>query len=462
MNQSAPSNSAPVLGHPDTERLSGYAHRLVDMALKAGADSAEAAINESRSVEAGVREGALESMERSESLDAGVRVLIGKKQAGVAFSDLSEAGQTLAIERAIAMAKAAPEDPYCGLVASEHLATHMPDIKTYEAASLTESDLESAALEMEASALAIDGVVTTSGCGASIGVSGSAFVTSTGFERARIGSSCSMGVAAVAKDNDGAMERDYDGHSARRVSDLKTAQYLGNSAGERAVSRLGSEKLESGKMNVVFHKRLSTTFLSSLTGAIAGPSIARGTSFLRDKLGERIFSETINIIEDPLRDWSFGARSADGEGVACKPRALIEDGVLTSWLLNSASARQLELDLTGHASRNLGGPPGVTTSNLHMEAGPLDFEELLAEAKDGLLITEMFGPSLNANTGDWSVGVSGYRISGGKTAGPVSEVTVAGNMIDMFARLIPGSDLDFEHAVNAPSILIEDLAVGGR
>ncbi|CAN0177691.1 unnamed protein product, partial [Chrysoparadoxa australica] len=234
------------------------------------------------------------------------------------------------------------------------------------------------------------------------------------------------------------------------------------SAGERAVARLGSDKLSTGKMPVIFDKRVSTTFISSLLGAISGPAIARGTSFLRDKMGERIFAEGIDIIEDPLRDWSFGARATDGEGLACRPRAIIEDGVLTTWLLNASSARQLGLELTGHASRNLGGPPGVGASNVHLADGELDQAGLMKEAGEGLLITEMFGPSLNANTGDWSVGVAGYRIAGGERAGPVSEVTVAGNLLDFFARMVPGSDLEFDSAINAPSILIDGVSVGGR
>ena len=451
----------PALSAPDAEPLLEVSRRLVERALQAGADQAEAGVSESRSVEAGVRDGALETVERSETRDGGLRVLIGKRQAGVAFSDLSEAGLELAVERAVAMAKAAPEDPYCGLVEADRLAASLPDIASYAPLELDEAALEASALEMEAAALAVDTVETTAGCGASGQTSASVFVTSTGFERTKLGSRCGLGAAAVAR-ADAGMERDYDTHSARRLTDLKTPEEIGRSAGERAAARLGSEKLESGKMAVVFDKRTATTFLSSFLSAISGPAIARGTSFLREKMGEKIFADGIDIIEDPLRDWSFGARAADGEGVACKPRALIEDGVLTTWLLNASSARQLGLDLTGHASRNLGGPPGVTASNVHFAPGDLDQAGLLREAGDGLLVTEMFGPSLNANTGDWSVGVAGFAIRNGERAGPVSEVTVAGDLNDFFARLLPGSDLEFDGAVNAPSLLIDEVSVGGR
>jgi PmbA protein len=379
----------------------------------------------------------------------------------VAFSDLSQAGIALAIERAIAMAKAAPDDRYCGLVDPDKLIKTIPHIETYDPLATHEAALEHSALALEAAAMGVSGVHAVASAGANAGVSATAFVTSNGFERARQGSRCGLGVAAIAK-NDAGMERDYDSHSARRLSLLKGAEEIGRSAGERAVSRLGSDKVGSGKMPVVFDRRVSTTFLSSLLGAISGPAVARGTSFLIERLGEQVFAEGIDIIEDPLRDWSFGARAADGEGVACKPRALIEDGVLTTWMLNAASARQLNMDLTGHASRRLGGPPGVSAANVHLQPGDLSREALIAEAGEGLMVSEMFGPSLNANTGDWSVGVAGYRITGGVLAGPVSEVTVAGNLKDVFARLVPGADLEFEGSINAPSVMVDALSVGGR
>lgn len=455
-------NASAGLGAPDTQALLDLAEDLIGRAKAAGAEAAEAVLSESRAIEAGVRDGKLETVERSESRDAGLRVLIGKRQAGVAFSDLSSDGMALAVDRAVAMAKAAPEDPYCGLVDPELQAQSLPHIETYADNALTPSDLERMALEMEAKALSVDGVQTTAGCGASAGVGASAVITTTGFSRARRGSRCGLGVAAIAKDSDGAMERDYDSHAARRFSDLKTASEIGLSAGERAKARLGGDKLDSGKMAVVFDRRVSTTFVSSLLGAISGPAIARGTSFLREKMGEQIFAEGIDIVEDPLRDWSFGARAVDAEGIATRPRALIEDGKLTTWLLNASSARQLGLELTGHAARNLGGPPGVGASNVHLTPGDLDRDGLIKEAGNGVLVSEMFGPSLNGNTGDWSVGVSGFAIENGQLGGPVSEITVAGNLLDIFARLVPGSDLEFEGSINAPSVLIDDLAIGGR
>lgn len=445
----------------DPDRLADLAQRLVDAAMKAGADQAEVGINESRSLEVGIRNSELEDVERSESRDAGLRVLIGKKQAGVAFSDLSEDGQAKVIERAVAMAKVAPEDPFCGLVEPSELAQSLPDIPLYEDHAWDPQSLEDTGLALETAALAVEGIDQVAQAGASYAAGASAFVTSTGFRGTRKGSSNSLGIAAIAK-REGQMERDYDGHSARQLKELRSPEEVGRKAAEQAVARLGSQKIKTGKMPVVFDRRVANSFLSSFLGAISGASIARGTSFLRDKLGETVFGEHINIVEDPLRPWGHGSRAFDGEGVPVKARALIEDGVLTTWLLNSASARQLNLPLTGHAGRSLGGPPGTRTANVHLVAGELDRDGLIADAGEGLLVSEMFGASLNNNTGDWSVGVSGFAIEDGAIAGPVSEITVAGNLLDIFQRLIPGSDLEFRSSTNSPSVLVDGLSIGGQ
>lgn len=445
----------------DPAALEQLADDLVKAALKVGADAAEAGLVESRSLQASIRKGALEDLERSESRDAGLRVFIGGRQAGVTFSDLSGPGRQLAVERAIAMAKVAPEDPYCGLVEPGELARNIPDIPLYEAIEWDPSVLENLGLAMEEAALKVDEIDMVSSAGASFGAGASALVTSTGFSASKLASSCSMGVAPLARRGD-LMERDYEGHSARRFGDLKDASEIGRIAAERAAARLGSKKAPGGKMPVIFDKRAADVFLGSLLGAISGPAIARGNSFLKSKMGERIFAEGIDVIEDPLRAWGHGSRAFDGEGVPVKARALIEDGVLTTWLLNASSARQLSLPLTGHASQGLGSPPGVRTSNVHLSAGERSRDELISDAGNGLLVMEMFGPSLNENTGDWSVGVAGFAIEDGKIAYPVSEMTVAGNLVDIFARLEPGADLEFDHATNSPSVLVDALSVGGR
>lgn len=446
---------------PDPARLADIADDLIRRARAAGADAADASLSESRSLEASVRDGALEEMERSESLDAGLRVLVGQRQAGVAFSDLSEAGRALAVERAVAMAKAAPEDPYAGLLPQEALIGRIPDIESYDAPDWDPQALEDTALAMESAARSHPEIVQIAGCGASVGVRASALAASNGFVGVRLASVRSLGVAPVAKRGD-FMERDYEGDSARRLSDLKAPDEIGRIAAERAIARLGADKIASGKRPVLFDRRTASTFLSSLIGAISGPAVARGVSFLRDKLGERILPEGMDLIEDPLKAWGHGSRAFDGEGAATRPRALVEDGVLTTWLLNAASARQLGMETTGHASARMGGAPGVSTSNVHLPAGETSREAMIGSMSDGVVVMEMFGPALNANTGDWSVGVAGFAVENGEIVRPVSEITVAGNLIDIFARLEPADDLEFRGSINAPSLYVDALTIGGR
>ena len=445
---------------PDPAALQSRAEDLVARALKAGADSAEASVIASRSLELSVRDGALDDVESSESLDGGLRVFVGKKPAGVAFSDLSKAGSTAAIERAVAMARAAPEDEFAGLADKALLATEHPEITLYDPSEWRPEKLEELALSVEKAARDIPGVTRTDQSFASTGSGGAGYANSNGFASGWVKSSFGYGASVIAE-ADGAMERDYAMTRARRVSDLRDPAEIGREAGERAAQRVGPKKLTSGPRPVVFDRRVASTFLSALCGAISGPAVARGVSFLRDRMGEKIFADGINIIDDPHREWGHGSAPFDGEGLANRRMALIEDGVLTTWLLNSASARQLGLSPSGHAKRNPGGPPGASPSNLHLEAGSQSREELIGEIEEGLLVMEMFGPSLNANTGDWSVGVSGYRIAKGQIDHPVSEITVAGDLNEIFKRLEPGSDLKFYGAVNAPSVRIDQLAVGG-
>jgi len=446
---------------PDPARLADIAQDLIQRARAAGADAADASLSESRSLEASVRDGALEEVERSESLDAGLRVLVGQRQAGVAFSDLSDAGRALAVERAVAMAKAAPEDPYAGLLDPDALIRRIPEIELYDAPDWDPQGLEETALALETAARQLPEIVQIAGCGASVGVRASAIAATNGFAGARLASTRSLGVAPVARRGE-SMERDYEGDSARRRSDLKSPEEIGRIAAERAVARLGADKLSSGKRPVLFDRRVASTFLSSLIGAISGPAVARGVSFLRDKLGERVFSEGLDIIEDPLMAWGHGSRGFDGEGAATRPRALVEDGVLTTWLLNAASARQLGMETTGHASARMGGAPGVSTSNVHLPAGETTRAGFIESMKDGVIVMEMFGPSLNSNTGDWSVGVAGFAVANGEIAKPVSEITVAGNLLDIFARLEPADDLEFRGSTNAPSVYVDALTIGGR
>lgn len=445
---------------PDTARLQDIAADLIDLALKAGADAAEASVGEARSTELSIRDGQLEDIERSETLDAGVRVFVGKQQAGVAFSDFSAAGREATIARAVAMARVAPEDPYSALAEAGRLATDPPEIALFDGTVWGPAELEARANAVEKAARAVAGVTMTDAAFASFGQVGAAYATTTGFNRGWCKSMFSYGASVIAE-SDGAMERDYDATSARRPSDLRAPEAVGTEAGERTARRVGPRKIESGSVPVLFDRRVASTFLGALSGAVSGPAVARGVSFLRDKLGEQVFADGIMIHDEPHRDWSHGAAPFDGEGTVNTASRIIDDGRLTTWFLNSAAARQLEMAPTGHARRNMGGPPGAGPTNLHMAAGTTSRADMIAGIQDGVLVMEMFGPSLNSNTGDWSVGVSGYKVEQGEIAFPVSEITVAGNLIDIFGRLVPASDLEFRGAVNAPSIFVDAMSVGG-
>ncbi len=286
-------------------------------------------------------------------------------------------------------------------------------------------------------------------------------MTSGGFSGDHRASGFSLGASVIAGEGE-AMERGWEGRSTRWREDLPTPESIGQEAARRAVAQVGARKIDSATAPVVFENRLAMSLISPLIGAISGPAVARGVSFLKDKLGQQLFAKGVNLIDEPHRKRGLGSSPFDDEGVANTRMAIIDDGVLTTWLLNSGSARQLGLETTGHASRGSAGPPGVSPSNLTLQPGELDRAGLMKQAGTGLLVTSMFGPSLNANTGDWSIGVSGSWFEDGEEAYPVTEITVAGNMMDIWARLIPGSDLQFRGASNSPSLLIPDLAIAGR
>lgn len=435
---------------------------IVQAALRAGADAAEAVSADRQSLSVGVRNGKLEDVEREESRDLGLRVFVGQRQASVSASDLSEATRTRLVERAVAMARLAPEDPHAGFAPEDRLARGpFIDLDLYDASERTAEELERASAEAEAAALAVPGVAKSEGGHASWSSSRWRLVTSHGFDGDYRGTAFSLGVGVIAE-KDGAMERGGESRTTRHLSDLPTAQSIGAYAGEKAVSRTGPRKIASTTAPVIFENRVAGQIVSPAVGAIAGPSIARGTSFLKDRLGQRVFAEGVNLIDDPFRQRGLGSTPFDDEGVAVERRALFDDGVLTTWLLNTASARQLGLQTTGHASRGLAGPSGVSTHNLHMEAGDRDLAGLMADAGTGLLVTSMFGPSLNGNTGDWSAGVSGFWFENGQIAYPVSEVTVAGKLPELYLRLQRGSDLEFRGSFNVPSLMFDAVAIAGK
>jgi PmbA protein len=435
---------------------------VVAKARAAGADAAEAVFAERQSLSVTVRLGELEEVEREESRDLGLRVFVGKRQATVSGSDVSAEGRAKLIERVVAMAKLAPEEPYAGLAPVERLARGpMPDLDLFDDSEPDAEALEAMALTAEDACRAIPGVSNSDSSSASWSTGAWRLVTSTGFYGEHRASSFGLGTGAIAGEG-ASMERSGEGRQTRWRSDLPDAAEIGAVAGRRAVARLGARKIASTKAPVIFENRIAASTLGPLIGAIAGPSVARGVSFLKSKLGEQVFSKAVTLTDDPHRMRGLGSSPFDDEGVANKTTNLIDAGVLTTWLLNSATARQLGLETTGHASRGLAGPPGVSTSNLTLQPGELDQAGLMREAGAGLLVTNLFGPSLNANTGDWSVGCSGFWFEDGEIAYPVSEITVAGNLLDVYGRVVPGSDLEFRGSANSPSLLIDALAIAGK
>lgn len=437
-------------------------HDVVAAARKAGADAAEAVFAERQSLSVGVRLGELEEVEREEAKDLGLRVFVGRRSATVSGSDVSPEARAKLVERAVAMARLAPEDPYAGFAPVDRLAKGpFPDldlIDTYEPSAET---LEDQARAAEAGARGVEGVTNSDGGSSSWSSTVWRLVTSDGFSGHHAATGFGISASAIAGEGAG-MERGGEGRSVRHAEDLPSPEAIGAKAGQQAVSRLGARKIGSTTAPVIFENRLAMSLISPLVGAISGPAIARGTSFLKEKLNQRIFAAGVQLTDDPHRVRGLGSAPFDDEGVTTVRRALIDDGVLTTWLLNSASARQLGLETTGHASRGSAGAPGVSTHNLTLEPGQLDLAGLMGQAKDGLLVTSMFGPSLNGNTGDWSVGCSGFWFENGQIAYPVTEITVAGNLIDIYGRLVVGSDLELRGASNSPSLLVDALAIAGK
>ena len=435
---------------------------LVASALAAGADAAEAVFAKRAALSVTVRLGALEEVEREESSDLGLRVFVGARQATVSGSDVSAEGRAKLVSRVVAMAKLAAEDPYAGLAPREHLASGESfDLELFDPAEPGPEVLEARARAVEDAALAVEGVTNSGGGSASWSSSMWRLVTSEGFRGLHRATASSLSAQAIAGEG-ATMEQAGDGRATRWDSDLPAPQSIGAEAGRRAVASLGARKIASTTAPVIFENRLAVSLLSPLIGAISGPSVARGVSFLKDRLGTPVFARGVTVRDDPHRIRGLGSAPFDDEGVANKPRDLIDDGVLTTWLLNTSSARQLGLTTTGHASRGLAGPPGVGTHNLTLLPGSRDQAALMRDAGAGLLVTSMFGPSINANTGDWSVGCSGHWFENGEIAYPVTEITVAGNLIDIYARLIPGSDLEIRSSANAPSILVDALSIAGK
>ena len=443
--------------NPDQAR--DKVEQLVERARRAGADGVDALCIGDSMDNVSVRMGSLEDVSRSEGERFGLRVFLGQRSASVASSDLSSEAMDALVARAMAMAAEAPEDEYAGLASAE-LLDHGPfaDLDSWDEAEPDPAALKERALIAETAALAVAGVSNSSGAGASAMSASVALATSSGFSGTYRSTARSCSASVIA--GEGAeMERDYAWHSARHVDDLEGADAIGRRAGERAVARLHPVKVAAGRLPVLFDPRVASTLLGHFAAAITGASVARKSSFLQDKLGVRVFAPGIAIHDDPLRKRGLRSRAFDSEGLPVRPMALVEDGVLKTWLAESASARQLGIAPTGHAVRGVGGAPGAGPSNLYLGAGTTSVDDLRRRFPRCILVTELIGQGVNGVTGDYSRGAAGFLIEHGEIVGPLAEITIASNLIEMFAALEPANDLAFRRGVDSPTLLVPEMTV---
>ncbi len=441
----------------DSTQLVEQAAILVAAAKKAGADAADAVVVRSQSLSVDVRMGKVEESGRSESDEFSLRVFLGNKSASISANGAGDPAQLA--ERAVAMAKVSPENPFVGLAAQDRLASKFANLDMLDETVPGVKELEDAALECENAALSVEGITNSGGASASWGMGGMVLATSHGFQGQYVGSRFSRSVSVVAGEG-ASMERDYDYDSKVHLSDLEAPSVIGKSAAERTLKKIGPRQVKTTTAPVMFDPRVSNTLVGHLASAINGSSIARKTSFLREKMGEQIFANSIQIVDDPLIKRGQASHPFDGEGVECGPLTLIENGKLQCWLLDSATANELELETNGRAGRSgAGTTPGST--NLALLAGERSADDMIKSIKSGFYVTELIGQGVNMISGDYSRGASGYWIENGELAYPVSEVTIAGNLVDMFARLIPADDLVYRYRVNAPSVLVEDMTIAG-
>jgi len=432
---------------------------LIARARTAGADAADAVLISGTSLGVQRRLGKTEHVERSEGRDLGLRVFLGQRAAIVSSSTMDPASFTELAERAVAMARVVPEDPYAGL-ADTAAPPEQAALDLLDPTEPTTEQLVARAAAAEDAALAVPGITNSEGADAGFGRAEAFLVTSAGFAGSSARSSHSVSATALAGAGT-AMQRDYDYHSTVYLSDLDDPVRIGRSAGERAIARLNPTRPATARLPVIYDPRVAGGLIGHLAGAINGASVARGTSFLKDKMGQRLFAAGIAVHDDPRRVRGLRSRVFDGEGTPTAVRALVDDGVLTTWLLDSRSARQLGLRSAGHAARGTGGPPSPGPSNLYLAAGQLTPAELMADIKLGLYVTELIGMGVNGVTGDYSRGAAGFMIRDGAIAEPVAEITIAGNLLDMFAHLTPANDLRFRRGTDAPTVRVDGMTLAG-
>ncbi len=434
---------------------------LLRRAKAEGAEAADAVLVRSAGLSQAVRLGQPEKLEREESQDVGLRVLIGHRQAVVSTNDVTPAGLETLAERAVAMARVVPEDPWCGLADPGQLARDLPDLELQDPVEPPPALLLERAQTAEAAARAVPGITNSEGAEAGWGASQVSLAASNGFAGQYGVSSHSLSVAVIGGSGDG-MERDYDYVRSVWGDALEDPASLGRRAGERTIKRLQPRKAETARLPVVFEPRVAGGLLGHLAGAVSGTAVARGTSFLKDKLGQLLFQPSVTIWDDPTRRRGHRSRPFDGEGLPAVRRAVIEGGRLTGWTLDLATARQLGLVSTGSAGRGTSSPPSPSVSNLYLAPGSQSPQALIGGVARGLYITELMGMGVNGVTGDYSRGAAGFWIENGELAYPVAEVTIAGNLKDMFQRLTPADDLSFRTGMDAPTCLVEGMTIAGR
>ena len=444
----------------DIEEKLNLLQDLIKQAKSQGADAADALFAEGTSLSLSCRKGEVEQLERSEAQDLGLRVFVGQSSAIVSSSDTNKEALDELVERAVAMAKTVPEDPFAGLADPDQLATEFTDFDMYDATEFSAEQLTDFAKEAEDAGLAVDGVTNTEGATAGFTQSSIAFAASNGFAHTYQRSRHSLSASMLAGEGTG-MERDYDYTGAVWAEDLQSPEKIGRTAGERAVKRLNPQKAKTQQVPIVYDNRAARSLVGHLSSSINGSSIARGTSFLKDSMGETLFGETINIIDDPHRIRGLRSAAFDDEGLATQKRNVIDGGKLTTWFLDLRSARQLGLQSTGHASRGVSSPPSPGASNLYLEAGDVSVEELIKDIHQGFYVTELIGMGVNMVTGDYSRGASGFWIENGEITYPVSEVTIAGHLSEMFKELTPADDLEFLYGVDSPSVRIDGMTLAG-
>jgi PmbA protein len=434
---------------------------LLARARTAGADAADALLVESSGQSAVWRLGKLDNVERAESCDLGLRVFVGKRQAIVSTGDLARASLDRLVERALAIARAVPEDPHAGLADPDQVAREYPGLDLDDGQEPDTDALARQAAVAEDAALAHPRITNSEGAEARWSRARTTLVASNGFTGASARSSHSISASVIAGAN-GAMERDYEYRTKVRARDLPDPAEIGRKAAERAATRLNPRKSRSKAVPIVFDPRVAGSMVRHLASAISGPAVARGTTFLKDKLGQPVFASGITVVDDPLRPDGLRSRAFDAEGIRAERRRLVDRGVLTTWLLDCASARQLGLSTTGHGLRDVSSTPAPAPANAYVEPGPVSPDELIGDIKDGLYVIEMLGMGVNMVTGDYSRGATGFWIENGAIAWPVSEVTIAGNLAEMFAQLTPASDLEVRYGIDAPTLRIDGMTVAGQ